>query len=277
MAQVNDKYTIPRGPWLQIAYAILLPAFFMGFCLLYDPFGIQEYYTFGSGKLGPGFHLVILTCIILLSTVASRSLLYFVFRRMKVAERFKWKHYVIWCLCEIFITACYMALYTAVFTKMPFFQCLGDCLKFGGLTLVFPYVFLMLMQVIHERDELLAARNAVGEESLIKFRDEHQRLKLTIDRSAVLCIRSDYNYLEIHYLEADKVKTFLLRNSMKSQEENAEKNGLVRCHRSYFVNPAHIKMLSKDKSGVYAAILDAPDAIKVPVSRQYYEALSSIL
>ena len=56
-----------------------------------------------------------------------------------------------------------------------------------------------------------------------------------------------------------------------------ERHGLVRCHRSYFVNPAHVELLKKDESGYALAHLDCDGAKNIPVSKKYYDSLVSLL
>ena len=107
--------------------------------------------------------------------------------------------------------------------------------------------------------------------------DEHKRLKLTIDPSAVLYVSAEANYINIHYLENDRVKTYQLRNSMKSLETDALKHGFVRCHRSYYVNPRHIKVLSRDKDGVIYTEFIRDGVGHIPVSKQYYDNLAKLL
>lgn len=51
---------------------------------------------------------------------------------------------------------------------------------------------------------------------------------------------------------------------------------IVRCHRSYFVNSARVQALQKDKEFTYA-VLDVPNAHRVPVSKNYYDALAALL
>ena len=93
---------------------------------------------------------------------------------------------------------------------------------------------------------------------------------------AVLYIQSEENYLKICYLEYDEVKFCTIRSSMKRIEDLCERNGLVRCHRSYFVNKVHVQALQKDKEFTYA-VLDVPAASRVPVSKNYYEQITTLL
>lgn len=257
----------------QVIYIVLMPLFFFCFSMLYNPFDILGYYVFGG--FGPEFHLLMLSSIILLCIAVTRVMFWLISRTFKVT----WAKYLLWCMGEIAAVSCFMSLYTTLFASgsMGYFQALADCVKFSALSLVYPYAFLMLKELVDEKSAELELKDNAGRDVLVKFRDEHQRLKLTIERNSVLYIRSDNNYLEIYYLSSGAVKQYLLRNSMKSQEENARNGGFVRCHRSCYVNPRHIKMLGKDKNGVYCAVLDTETPIEVPVSRQYYESLTKLL
>ena len=64
---------------------------------------------------------------------------------------------------------------------------------------------------------------------------------------------------------------------MKSIDELCQDNGLVRCHRSYFVNPAYVKVLRKEKEGVIYAEMETKDIVHVPVSKRYYDRLAELL
>ena len=64
---------------------------------------------------------------------------------------------------------------------------------------------------------------------------------------------------------------------MKSLEETMKRCGMIRCHRSYYVNPLHISVLSRGKEGQIVAELKTAQEVAVPVSRQYFEALSELL
>ena len=78
-------------------------------------------------------------------------------------------------------------------------------------------------------------------------------------------------------MEGEKQKEYSLRQSMRGIEELMEKHGIIRCQRSYFVNPRHVKVLRRDKEGFIQAELDVHDSQPVPVSPKYYEQLSKML
>ena len=83
--------------------------------------------------------------------------------------------------------------------------------------------------------------------------------------------------MNIFYTENGKLRTYVLRSSMKALEELCQDNGLVRCHRSFYVNPAHVKVLRKDKEGIVYAELDDKDVMHIPVTKRYYDNLAEML
>jgi DNA-binding LytR/AlgR family response regulator len=114
----------------------------------------------------------------------------------------------------------------------------------------------------------------VVDESLMRFVDNTQKLKLMIASPAVLYVEADENYVHVRYMEGERVKDYPLRASMKSLEELMLKHGLLRCQRSYYINPQHIKVLRRDKEGMISAELDVANQKSIPVSPKYYEAVA---
>ena len=256
----------------QMIYAVVLPLFFLSFTLLYNPFDIKGYYSFGT--FIPGVHLVLLSSIILVCCALTRTCLHFILKHNALL----WWQYGLWCLGEMVLTALFFALYTALFkgSEGGFFAVLPQCLKFACLTLAYPYAFLILAGAVRRKDEDLRRKDEPADNTIVRFHDEHKRLKLSIAPSAILYVNSEYNYVKIHYLDAGRVRDFVLRASMKSLE-SLDCRSLVRCHRSYFVNPEHITVLRKDPQGLIFAQMNIPDVDPVPVSKQYYDSLSALL
>lgn len=253
-------------------YPIILSLFFLGSSLLYNPFDIAGYYTFG--KMSFSFHLVMLSCIILLCSLLSRTCLFFFLRKHDMP----WINYGLYCLIELTVMSSFATLYTVLFKgpESGFFFTLPLCVKFIFLSLIYPYTFLTLIYLVKAKDEELERKDVESDNSLLRFYDEHKRLKLTIAPSAILYVKSEFNYVQIHYLDGAKVKTYMLRASMKSLEDMGSK-ALTRCQRSYFVNPEHISVLRKDPEGFIFAEMNLPDIKAVPVSKQYYSKLSALL
>lgn len=270
-----DKFFTKAASVLPLAaYIAGMPAFFVAFCLLYDPFDIMEYYSFGSFSYS--FHLTMLGCIILLTMIPMRLFLH----RAEKSGLFRITQYVFWCAGELFVCACFMALYTQLFRNSDggWFQSLATCMKYSFLILCYPAVFVAFRRLLSEKKSAPESNPAPGpEDSLVKLYDEHRRLKLTISPASVLFVRAESNYVTVSYLDSGKPKEYLLRSSMKSAEESLSKFGMTRCHRSFLVNPRHVSMLGKEGDGLTYATLDTPGVPKIPVSKQYCESLSSLL
>ena len=159
---------------------------------------------------------------------------------------------------------------------MPYFDVLAHSFRFIILSLIFPYVILALALRIaeyHRVDQLPAE----DDKQRMRFYDEKHNLKLVVSSEALLYISAEENYVNIYYIESGRVKNFVLRNTMKSLEELCGDNRIIRCHRSYYVNPLHVKILRKDSSGVVFAELDSDDSRKIPVTKKYYGMLSELL
>lgn len=271
---MGQVFRFPRTVYPNLVYVVLLPVFFMTFCLVYNPFDIQGFYA-GTGGKSFAFHLVMLSCIQFGVLALTRLVFFFLNREASMP----WWRYVAWCFFEICMISAFMALYTTLFfgERLPFFPAFSRCFKFSLSILVYPYLALILVRLCMNANEDLRESGTAAAETLAKFYDEHHRLKMSIDPAAVLYVSAEQNYVAVHYLDNDMPREFMLRASMKSIAGNPSCRFLVRCHRSYFVNPARIRLLSRNKMGLITAELVCGGVPPIPVSKQYYDQLSELL
>ena len=258
--------TIPQT-YLQAAsmwtHALGMPFFFLCFALMYrsewmmswiDPTG--EWWT---------FNVLMLSAIVLGVMSISRSGLFILQKRARLSV---WQ-YMEWCFAEWIATAFFMALYLTLMNgDASYFTYVGRSLGILTAIVAYPYVVINLAlsyTTLRETGETPA--------NLLRFYDSTRRLKLVIADDAVLSVRAEENYVNIQYLEGSKLKSYSLRNSMNALEELLQSHGILRCHRSYYVNPAHIRVLRKEKEGVVVAELDIDSIPAVPVSSKYYATL----
>ena len=224
--------------------------------MIYMPFGASEY--LGSMKLGYPFQLAMLSCIIAASEGLTRSILY-IFRK-----KINRTGYLFWCLMDMAFASLFMGLYICLMKRasIPYFNAVAWAFGTMTLTAVYPYVVIYLALLAHHRKKQLEQAEE-GPDDRIRFYDSRKMLKLVVNVSSIYYISADENYVNIHYSEDGKTKKYVLRASMKSIESLCAKNSLVRCHRSYFVNPSHIKMLRKDENGLVFADIDTPETTSV--------------
>ncbi|MQP64463.1 DNA-binding response regulator [Niveispirillum sp. SYP-B3756] len=87
----------------------------------------------------------------------------------------------------------------------------------------------------------------------------------------ILAVRSAGNYAE--FLLADG-RALLMRATLTQLLADLSPHGLVRPHRSWLVNPAHVRALLPDGSGDYSLTLS--DSRTIPASRRYPTALATL-
>ena len=101
---MNTPLRVSKGYRNQVKYAILFPAFFFAFILIYQPFSFKEWFDVG-GKSWT-FHLLMLSSIM----AGVLALTRLVFSSLYKYIPFKWWHYVVWCLGEVLTVSLFFAL-----------------------------------------------------------------------------------------------------------------------------------------------------------------------
>ena len=174
-----------------------------------------------------------------------------------------------------------MSLFSAMYVVListdtiPYFTTSG--IVFLSLTTIFIYPYGVLW-LCYDRQSIINIYSAPSDDtSLLRFYDEYKKLRLVIAQEAVMFIKSEDNYVQIHYLDRNMTKKFMLRSSMRALEEDLAKRGLVRCHRSYFINPSYIKIVHKDESGLIVAELNQEGFDSIPISRKYHDQITKLL
>lgn len=264
----------------QLWYIVLIPLFFLVFVIGYKPFNIENsvlcsYPAVWAGENGRyQFNIVMIMCIILMVLVLSRTLLYLLRRSLSKDGG----NYFIWISGEFLAMTLFTALYVTLITKgaMTYFNALLYSFIFLLAVLIFPYALITLSQLLKSAETSKAAI-VDDTSSRVRFYDDKHTLKFVIAASAILYIEAQENYVRIYYMDADQVKSYQLRATMKKLEESLTSNDLIRCHRSYFINPSHIHALRKDKDNYIYAEIDDLAHTAIPISKKYYEVVSEQL
>ena len=219
------------------------------------------------------FNATILLCILFATISLTRWILFTIGRYRKVTGT----AYILWCVGENLISALFCSLYLVLIshTSRTFFEISGITFLNLITTTMYPLGIMWLCFDRHLRNEDTEVSS--DESSLIRFYDEYKKLRLVIAHEAVMFIRSEENYVQIHYLDKNKTRKFVLRSSMRALEEDLSKKGLVRCHRSYFINPSYIKIVHRDESGQIVAELNQDGFDSIPISRKYQDEITKLL
>ncbi|MGM9767999.1 MAG: LytTR family DNA-binding domain-containing protein [Candidatus Cryptobacteroides sp.] len=255
----------------QIIYIVAVPLFFIAFLLVYSPGWCVRFLDFG--KFGYHFHVTMLTCIVAGGCGLGRSILYVLRRNITNTM------YYAWCLLEIAVTSLFAALYIWLMsgTETAYFPAVAESFAIISLTCIYPYTVIHLSLLLHYTKKKSEASVTLPDDR-IRFYDSRKNLKFAAMVSSVFYLSADENYVNIHYSDDNgKMRAFVLRSSMKSIEDICATHSLVRCHRSYIVNPEHVRILRKDSRGLLFADLDTPEPVSVPVTKTYYDRLAELI
>lgn len=253
-------------------FLVVVPLFYFLFVLLWEPFYMEDFLAVGKDRFT--LNLIITTLILLGSVTLSRMLLFI----LRNVLDLNWALYIIWCAGEIIFAGLMFSIPLGIgwAGERSYFSVMMACIgRLAGIA-VFPELILAMAVVLHQLSKRPEATVA-DEKTLIRFYDSEKRLKLIASAQSIFYIEAQENYVRIVHLDNGKVKNFELRASMASLEEILARQGMVRCHRSFFVNPAHVELLRKDSSGYAVALLDREGLKEIPVSKKYYQSVSALL
>lgn len=131
------------------------------------------------------------------------------------------------------------------------------------LILAFPVALSLMVDRLSSHSESKSG-------NLIVIASENQKERFQLKAENLLFIKSADNYVEIYYLSMQQVRKYLLRKSLKDiDEEHTANSSLIRCHRSYIVNPDNIDHVNRVNNKVELSI----SGILIPVSKKHLNPL----
>lgn len=260
-------------------YILLVPMYAFFFLVGAKPFHLDTFMQITQGQLA--FRAAIMASIELVVVLISRLSMLLV----RSKHQINYTGFVLWELMEGVAITMFCALFVWLLDKrtMLYVDLLPKMFLITCSILVFPYVIVALISELKERDNRIAknivtiekyASGQIGrEDSTLPFTDEKRSLKLAITANSVLYVEAADNYVNICYLNMDKMVRYPLRNSMRAIEQICESNNIVRCHRSYYVNLRKVRAIQKGPDGLFAE-LEYPGAPHIPVSVTYSESVT---
>jgi hypothetical protein len=265
-AYLNEKQNIVRLVLFTSLFALV-------FINIYSPFGADRWFKLTKLEFFTYSSLTILTGVLVV--VISRIIMY------KVSKRYSinlWE-FLLWIFAEILLMALSYALFEKFILKDQ--RIFTDLVRISSrntaLVLLLPYSISWLYFSWNDKKEQIdrladIQAFSVNPRSMIPFYDDKGILKFSIKKENLLYVESAENYVNICYLNKNKVSKYMLRDTLKKIEETFSGTEIVRCHRSYMVNFDKVKVVRKDKDGLKLE-LDNPSVIDIPVSKTYVESV----
>ncbi|MEM6813325.1 MAG: LytTR family DNA-binding domain-containing protein [Bacteroidota bacterium] len=127
-------------------------------------------------------------------------------------------------------------------------------------------IFLIMLPIIILMRWFLYKKKNYADSKTITIKGDNKLDFLTLEFTDLVCIRSADNYIEVNYIEDLQLKKKLLRSTLTST--HSEVPSLIQVHRSYLVNPTHLRSWKDSKTLNLTKM-------EVPVSKKYKDDVLS--
>lgn len=269
------EYLAKKGTNLNLLVFVFI--FSMVFVNVYTPFEFSTWFNSSSDTL----NFLYSSCTILggmVVLIVSRVVMYYANKR----ELISMLSYVLWLAAEILVI---VMLYTLVnklllHDQRDAYNIFRRALTFVPAILAIPYLVSYLYLGLRSKDatinKLIEEGHTTGQalqhsvDDTITLNDENGKPRLTIKSGGILYVGANDNYVNVYYLDNDKVGYTMLRNNLKTLEKQLDAYGIVRCHRSYMVNLHRVTIISREKDCMYTT-LDSNAVSRIPISKSYSE------
>jgi len=246
-----------------------MPVFLIIFFMIFLPFGVSNY--------NPN-HEYTLKWIIELSSFSLLTFLVSVFNEFLIKKLFIKKNsakiVLIWSIWSFIIYGfCNFLLYNFLGNWHDFNLKSGIIFIFQfGSVILFPMlgtIFLFRHQSLKNQFDIFISEqsNKIDPSQLITFAGQGQSDKIVLVTSRFLFAQSQDNYIELYYLNNDKISKHLLRSSLKDLTKTLSFGFIIRSHRSYIVNLYHVNRV-KGKASEMQLSLNQLDQT-IPVSKTF--------
>lgn len=258
-----------------IAFVVV---FAFTFILIFAPYGSEKFKAITSLEMFAA-HAALVSSIGLVVLIISRLTMFLLCKKNGLIS---YGAYIVWILVEIIAISLLCNLYAWLVGKVHYglpigyFSIISDTLLYCTSILAIPYIITtlyfeladrdMYIERFHKKQGITAEKDEKTQQ--IHFNDEKGNLKLSVHIDHLFYIEAADNYVNICYKNKERTTKFCLRNTLKNIETMELTQDLVRCHRSYIINFKKVKILKKEKNGLYVE-LDNKDIPDIPVSKTY--------
>lgn len=217
--------------------------------------------------------------------ILSRIIMY----QSRLTMPLTWGGYVLWSLAEVFVITLlytYVTCYVIEGTNYSVSEIFPKAIMVVSIVLLIPYTIAAIygsvnyanktLRLLNYKDAVSDSEETVKNGELINLTDNNGNVKLSIKLDNLYYIESQDNYIQVFYLSQGDVKSYMLRCKLKTIEETFADSPLIRCHRSYIINSQKIRVIKKEKDGIFID-MDHDSIKSIPVSKGYAEQVKSIL
>lgn len=272
----------------QIAMVLFVPVFVLLFIVIYRPLNFDrlDEQLFRWLNIPDDLRRILVSLGIALIGMGVAAVSRLIMTAYTRKRPISYAKYIGWVGCEILVmTLIYtiIGVAAAADRTAPVTVIYRDTLVRIILLLLIPYVLTYVCFVSHERfKELKSIRKRLEEDenalqkAYIQLLDEKGKMQLSVRRENLLVIESADNYVCVWYQNGESIKKTMIRTTLKQVSARLAPSRILRCHRSYMINPDRVKVLRREKEGLFVefGIDGVPD---IPISKTYGEAIMRCL
>lgn len=272
----------------QITMIIFVPIFALFFIALYSPFDFDridsDAHFLSWLNVSRELLVQLITIFLILIGMAVAAISRWLMELYTRKRQISYVHYIMWIACEILVMTLMFTI-VALFTdtNKGIITIFKNSLIKTFLMLLIPYTLCYIYFIWQERvAQLRMLRERIAEDetalqaAYVQIFDEKGEMRLSVRREHLLLIESADNYICVWYTNNNAPKKVLVRNTLKQVAEQLASTHIQRCHRSYLVNLDHVKVLRREKEGIFVelGIVGVPD---VPISKTYSDSIQKWL
>lgn len=272
----------------QITMIIFVPIFALFFIALYSPFDFDridsDAHFLSWLNVSRELLVQLITIFLILIGMAVAAISRWLMALYTRKRQISYVHYIAWIACEILVMTLMFTI-VALFTdtNKGIITLFKNSLIKTFLILLIPYTLCYIYFIWQERvAQLRMLRERIAEDetalqaAYVQIFDEKGEMRLSVRREHLLLIESADNYICVWYTNNNAPKKVLVRNTLKQVAEQLASTHIQRCHRSYLVNLDHVKVLRREKEGIFVelGIIGVPD---VPISKTYSDSIQKWL
>lgn len=261
---------------------LFVPLFCMAFIFLYQPGDfndIDERFYFGRDiTKDTAWHIVITLMVIIgmITSAISRLMMNLYTHKHQLSI----VGYIVWVAGEIVAMSLIYTDVACLTSEKPFFEIYEATFLKTVRTLTIPYVICYVYFIwkekarqYHNMKRMLEEDDVAQKKAYIQIFDEKGKMQLSVRRENLLFMEAADNYVNVWYINNNTPKKMMIRSTMKKIQLQMEGTNVLRCHRSYMINLDHVKVLRREKEGIFLemGIETVPD---IPLSKTYSESIT---
>ena len=257
----------------KVTLCLVVSVFFYVFLVFFLPFGVDNYnpaHQYTLSFLLEIFYFFITT---LLALLLNEFLL-----RPLILKKVTLKSIIAWSLWTFLLLSSLIFLtYNLLgnwhdYSLKSYLGFLVNCTSVLVFPVVGTFFFFRYRSLQRRMDHILTSKEDLGSsDQLITFTGQGSKDQISLSSAIFLYGKAQDNYVELYYLEQEKLSKFLLRTSLSKLIASIDHPAIIRCHRSYMVNLLRVQAIKGGRNDIQL-YLDAFDTA-IPVSKSHREAV----